>query len=273
VNTPCIAPEITSKPADDQLSGSHCGGDLSFQFTADPGMEGDTPATIEEWNIVSGIGTLDNSGYYEVAPQPSGTYPVTIEVTNHCLNTDTYSFDVVFTNAEPFFSNCPYYDWFVVPVGYSFSYPIYVEDADNCDDLAVVIDTIEYYGDTPFLGTVSLEGDMLIINTTEEDDSIQIRVELHLEDGVGGADTCELGYDINGFNCGDVDHLVPVDVDDVVFLVKYVFLSGFPPEPYHLGDVNCSGAVDIDDVVHLVGYVFGGGYMPCDTDGDGIPDC
>gem|GEM_PF-4228364 len=39
------------------------------------------------------------------------------------------------------------------------------------------------------------------------------------------------------------------------------------------GDADWSGAVDIDDVVWLINYIFSGGYAPCDTDGDGVPDC
>lgn len=39
------------------------------------------------------------------------------------------------------------------------------------------------------------------------------------------------------------------------------------------GDADCSGGVDIDDVVYLIAYIFSGGPAPCDTDGDGVPDC
>ena len=40
-----------------------------------------------------------------------------------------------------------------------------------------------------------------------------------------------------------------------------------------IGDCNCSGGIDIDDVVYLVVYIFQGGNPPGDPDGDGIPDC
>ena len=39
------------------------------------------------------------------------------------------------------------------------------------------------------------------------------------------------------------------------------------------GDSDCSGDVDIDDVVYLIAYIFSGGPAPCDTDGDSVPDC
>jgi predicted outer membrane repeat protein len=73
--------------------------------------------------------------------------------------------------------------------------------------------------------------------------------------------------------CGDVDHSEGVDIDDVVYLVNYIFMDGEPPAPMEVGDVDCSGSVDIDDVVWLIAYIFSGGNAPCDTDGDGLPDC
>jgi hypothetical protein len=73
--------------------------------------------------------------------------------------------------------------------------------------------------------------------------------------------------------CGDADASGAVDIDDVAHLIAYIFSGGPEPVPYENGDANCSGAVDIDDVVWLIGYIFSGGNAPCDTDGDGEPDC
>jgi hypothetical protein len=73
--------------------------------------------------------------------------------------------------------------------------------------------------------------------------------------------------------CGDADHSGGVDIDDVVYLIAYIFSGGPEPVPYESGDADCSGAVDIDDVVWVINYIFAGGNAPCDTDGDGTPDC
>jgi hypothetical protein len=73
--------------------------------------------------------------------------------------------------------------------------------------------------------------------------------------------------------CGDADASGEVDIDDVVYLIAYIFSGGPPPDPYESGDANCAGGVDIDDVVYLIAYIFSGGNAPCDTDGDGVPDC
>jgi len=73
------------------------------------------------------------------------------------------------------------------------------------------------------------------------------------------------------FVCGDADGSGSVDIDDVVFLVAYIFAGGPAPSPLAAGDADCSGA--IDDIVYLIAYIFSGGNAPCDPDGDSIPDC
>jgi hypothetical protein len=73
--------------------------------------------------------------------------------------------------------------------------------------------------------------------------------------------------------CGDSDSSGDVDIDDVVYLINYIFYSGSVPDPYESGDPECSGGIDIDDVVYLITYIFSSGSAPCDTDGDGVLDC
>jgi hypothetical protein len=73
--------------------------------------------------------------------------------------------------------------------------------------------------------------------------------------------------------CGDADASGEVDIDDVVYLIAYIFSGGPAPDPYESGDANCSSDVDIDDVVYLIAYIFSGGNAPCDTDGNEVPDC
>jgi photosystem II stability/assembly factor-like uncharacterized protein len=63
--------------------------------------------------------------------------------------------------------------------------------------------------------------------------------------------------------CGDANGSGGVDIDDVVYLINYIFAGGSAPEPIEAGDADCSGNVDIDDVVYLIMYIFGGGPEPC----------
>jgi hypothetical protein len=73
--------------------------------------------------------------------------------------------------------------------------------------------------------------------------------------------------------CGDADGSGGVDIDDVVFLIAYIFSGGPEPFPYENGDADCSGGIDIDDVVYLIAYIFAGGNAPCDPFGTGSPGC
>ena len=75
------------------------------------------------------------------------------------------------------------------------------------------------------------------------------------------------------FVCGDANGSGYVDIDDIVFIVSYIFAGGPAPEPLEVGNANCLESVDIDDIVYLVNYVFGGGSEPCDPNGDEVPDC
>jgi hypothetical protein len=64
---------------------------------------------------------------------------------------------------------------------------------------------------------------------------------------------------------GDANASGGVDIDDVVYLIAYIFSGGPAPVPYAIasGDPNCSCSVDIDDVVFLIAYIFSGGPDPC----------
>jgi len=64
---------------------------------------------------------------------------------------------------------------------------------------------------------------------------------------------------------GDVDNSSNVDIDDVTYLLNYIFTDGPAPIPFIcIGDANGDGAVDIDDVVYLISYIFSGGPGPVD---------
>ncbi len=84
------------------------------------------------------------------------------------------------------------------------------------------------------------------------------------------ADTPEIdcpGCVSSGPDCvpGDANGSGGVDIDDVVYLINYIFGGGPPPvQDNCCGDANGSGGVDIDDVVYLINYIFGGGPPPVD---------
>jgi len=64
--------------------------------------------------------------------------------------------------------------------------------------------------------------------------------------------------------CGDVNADGTVNVNDVVYLINYLFVPGSPaPIPLLAGDANCDGAVNINDVVYLINFLFISGPPPC----------
>ncbi|MBD3218033.1 MAG: hypothetical protein GF310_07120 [candidate division Zixibacteria bacterium] len=73
--------------------------------------------------------------------------------------------------------------------------------------------------------------------------------------------------------CGDANSDASVNVSDAVYIINYIFIGGAPPDPLESGEVNCDAQVNISDAVWIINYIFIGGNAPCDTNGDGIPDC
>ena len=86
------------------------------------------------------------------------------------------------------------------------------------------------------------------------------------------ASPVEVTVDLYIWTFGDANcsgGMPPVDIDDVVYLIEYIFLEGPEPCPRRwVGDVNCThGDVDIDDVVYLIAWIFSQGPDPCDWPG------
>jgi len=69
--------------------------------------------------------------------------------------------------------------------------------------------------------------------------------------------------DASPFVCGDANNDTEVDIDDVTFLIAYIFSSGPPPANPEAADADCSGDIDIDDVTYLIAYIFSSGPAPC----------
>jgi hypothetical protein len=101
--------------------------------------------------------------------------------------------------------------------------------------------------------------------------------EVIVTDQIGSVDTIGVIITVDDpppqWVCGDADGSTEVDIDDVIFLLGYIFSDGPAPEPLEAADANCSGDIDIDDAVYLINYIFSGGNPPCDTNGDSVPDC
>jgi hypothetical protein len=89
----------------------------------------------------------------------------------------------------------------------------------------------------------------------------------HELDCPGCPDPCE------GVIIGDANGSGAIDIDDVVYLIAYVFSQGPAPVPYATasGDFNATCAVDIDDIVYGIWFILGPGGIP--SYGPPPPDC
>ncbi|HER00598.1 MAG TPA: hypothetical protein ENO22_14770 [candidate division Zixibacteria bacterium] len=115
--------------------------------------------------------------------------------------------------------------------------------------------------------------------TTEADlEAGTYQAEIHLNTNDPEAFEAVIPADLTVINepeyiCGDADNSGTVNVSDAVIIINYVFVGGTAPDPLDAADTNCDGSVNVSDAVNIINYVFVGGNDPCDTNGDGVPDC
>jgi predicted outer membrane repeat protein len=72
----------------------------------------------------------------------------------------------------------------------------------------------------------------------------------------------DLGTNEYPYILGDVNADFAVDLEDVVFVIDYLFADDIPPCPYHAADIDCDGIVNVADVVCLVNCLFILGSLP-----------
>jgi hypothetical protein len=81
--------------------------------------------------------------------------------------------------------------------------------------------------------------------------------------GYSPRDNMPLCMTVKFFKRGDANGNGELNIEDVVFLINYLFMDGPPPPAVRAGDANCDGVVDIGDAVYLINYLFIGGPPPC----------
>ncbi len=78
----------------------------------------------------------------------------------------------------------------------------------------------------------------------------------------GAADTVNVFYHVWPFLRGDSDSDSQYTMNDIVYLISYLFKGGPAPNPISVGDVNKDGNVGINDISYLVNYLYNGGPVP-----------
>jgi hypothetical protein len=95
-------------------------------------------------------------------------------------------------------------------------------------------------------------------------DSCKVRIS-DVDNGVP-FDITDGFFAITNYVPGDASGNKIVDVNDVVYLINYLFKNGPAPNPMAAGDVNGDCSVVVGDVVYLINYLFKNGLAP-------VPGC
>lgn len=112
---------------------------------------------------------------------------------------------------------------------------------------------------------ITLDTDGLLSGTPASTGDFDVTLQV-ADATMSESDTHTVALSVQGipdYVSGDCNGSGGVDIDDIVYLIGYVFQGGPAPFPIQSGDVDCSAAIDIDDVVCLINYVFNGGPEPC----------
>lgn len=110
-----------------------------------------------------------------------------------------------------------------------------------------------------------IESKKMIDTTIIFDDSLYLNTKYWLRIkayDIFGYTTYSPIYSFRSWTIADLNHTLVVDVEDLVYMIDYMFRKGSPIEPPHIGDFTGDCIVDIEDVVRFVNYQFRGGVAP-----------
>ena len=64
------------------------------------------------------------------------------------------------------------------------------------------------------------------------------------------------------FIFGDVDGSHGITINDIMFLIDYIFFGGPAPDPLLAGDADCDYVVEFPDLMFILNYIFHNGGVP-----------
>jgi Dockerin type I domain len=67
---------------------------------------------------------------------------------------------------------------------------------------------------------------------------------------------------LEGLLCGDANGNGSVNIQDLTFLINYLYKGGPAPDPSQAGDPNGSGIINIQDITFLINFLYKSGSMP-----------
>jgi hypothetical protein len=157
-------------------------------------------------------------------------------------------------------------DPLIVYAGLQVTFPVIATDADTADTLTLTKSGVGEFPCYPRVSPVVCYFQW----TTEEEDTLNspYTVVFTVDDGRDSTDTGVVEITVLPYNIlpsgteGDVTGDNEVSVDDVVFLIRYLFLNEPPPNPPVAGDVNGDCFVGLSDIIWLINYLFRFGPPP-----------
>ncbi|MBU1318842.1 MAG: IPT/TIG domain-containing protein [candidate division Zixibacteria bacterium] len=217
----------------------------------------------------AGINVIDqNSADFHFYPwfDQAGDYLVVFQVRDFefKIDTQTVLFQVLEAGPQPPILYVPFAPMATVNLGSAFNQRIYSIDPEGD---AITLSAINMPLHSSFVDSTNGAGSFYF-----DPDATQANftyfVTFISSDGTYD-DSVTVEFFVQEFVCGDVDGSGDIDIDDVVYLIAWIFTGGPYPEPLIAADVHRTDCplvvVDIDDVTHLVSYIFTGGAPPnCD---------
>ncbi|MEA2030535.1 MAG: Ig-like domain-containing protein, partial [candidate division Zixibacteria bacterium] len=88
------------------------------------------------------------------------------------------------------------------------------------------------------------------------------QVMFFTSDSIGLADTVMTYYSVETSKRGDADANSTYNINDIVYLINYLFRGGDEPYPIESGDADMDGGINVSDVVYLVNFLYNAGPRP-----------
>jgi hypothetical protein len=83
------------------------------------------------------------------------------------------------------------------------------------------------------------------------------------QDSPGGLrDTLTTRFRVQNFLRGDADGTYGYNMNDVVYLIRYLYRSGPPPAPMQSGDADSNGSVNVADASYMINFLYRYGPRP-----------
>jgi hypothetical protein len=105
-------------------------------------------------------------------------------------------------------------------------------------------------------------GSLLML--ADDEASVQYDLAYSPDSGFSGCDVdiTDSVPDICGYICGDANGNGIVNIQDITFLINFLYKGGASPNPLQAGDANASGLINIQDITYLINYLYKQGAPP-----------